>query len=143
NFSEKIAISGGDARNASNTASESRVGDASAAVANPLTAEPPSVSKMTEIERGVFRSIVEGRKDETEKLVQEFTTTLHDGNLELGMRFFLEVMTPAIRHLGNLFAARVKFIPHLIAAADAMKAGVAVLEPFLLKARQASGQSRG
>jgi 5-methyltetrahydrofolate--homocysteine methyltransferase len=55
------------------------------------------------------------------------------------MSLFIDVMTPAIRHLGDLFAARVKFIPHLIAAAEAMKAGVAVLEPLLLAARKLSG----
>lgn len=58
------------------------------------------------------------------------------------MRLFIDVMTPAIRHLGDLFAARVKFIPHLIAAADAMKTGVAILEPLLIAARAKSGRLR-
>jgi len=43
------------------------------------------------------------------------------------------VLTPAIRHLGDLFGAGKKFIPHLIASADAMKAGVAVLMPLMQK----------
>jgi 5-methyltetrahydrofolate--homocysteine methyltransferase len=138
NFSEKIAVGAG--HGASATAGGTA---APKAEVNPAAAEPESVAKMTDLERATFRSIVDGRKDETERLAREFVISLHDGNLDLGMKFFLEVMTPAIRHLGNLFAARVKFIPHLIAAADAMKAGVAVLEPYLLKARKASGQTRG
>lgn len=38
-------------------------------------------------------------------------------------------MTPGIRYLGDLFAKRKRFIPHLVAAAEAMKAGVQLLEP--------------
>jgi len=50
-------------------------------------------------------------------------------------------MTPAIRHLGDLFAQRKKFIPHLVSAADTMKRGVAVLDPLLKKggAKQSKG----
>jgi 5-methyltetrahydrofolate--homocysteine methyltransferase len=98
-------------------------------------AEPAWVEKLPEIDRGVFRAIVEGQKDTVTKLANEFCAV----RPEKAMDLFVEVMTPAIRHLGDLFAARVKFIPHLIAAADAMKAGVAVLEPLLIKARAAGG----
>lgn len=105
--------------------------------------EPAFVEQFSELEKGVFRAIVDGQKETAEKLVTEYTQSLTDANLSQAMDFFLRVMTPAIRFLGDLFAARVKFIPHLIAAADAMKAGVAVLEPYLIRARQASGQTRG
>ena len=50
---------------------------------------------------------------------------------EEALPLFTEVMTPAIRHLGDLFAQRKKFIPHLVAAADTMKRGVAILDPIL------------
>ncbi|MBC7384588.1 MAG: cobalamin B12-binding domain-containing protein, partial [Cryobacterium sp.] len=133
NYSEKINIGGGH----SALPSVKTPGEAS-----PLD-EPEFVKKMSDFERKVFHSIVDGQKGESERLLQEFVVTLSDENLHDGMRLFLEVMTPAIRHLGNLFAARVKFIPHLIAAADSMKAAVAVLEPYLLRARAASGQTRG
>lgn len=106
-------------------------------------AEPAFVATFTELEKGVFRAVVEGQKETAERLVTEFTKQLTDANLQEGMDFFLRVMTPAIRHLGDLFGRRVKFIPHLIAAADAMKTGVGVLEPYLIRARQASGQTRG
>ncbi|MBU6375552.1 MAG: homocysteine S-methyltransferase family protein [Bdellovibrionales bacterium] len=105
--------------------------------------EPDWVASASELERGVFRSIVEGQKETTERLIRDYITTLEGLPPSAPMEFFLKVMTPAIRHLGDLFGARVKFIPHLMAAAEAMKCGVAILEPYLLKARQASGESRG
>jgi len=102
--------------------------------------EPSWVAELPEIERGVFRGIVEGQKDTVAKLAEEFARV----KPEKAMNLFVDVMTPAIRHLGDLFAARVKFIPHLIAAADSMKAGVAVLEPLLVKARaEGGGGSKG
>ena len=55
----------------------------------------------------------------------------------------MNVMTPAIRHLGDLFAARIKFIPHFISAADSMKTGVGILEPLLIAARKAEGGEKG
>lgn len=97
--------------------------------------EPAFLEKLPDLEREIFRAIVEGQKERTHKLATEFAAAKPDE----AMKLFLEVMTPAIRHLGDLFAARVKFIPHLIAAADSMKAGVAVLEPLLVKARAAGG----
>ena len=105
--------------------------------------EPDWVASATETERGVFRSIVDGQKETTERLLRDYVLTLDALPPATPMQFFLKVMTPAIRHLGDLFGARIKFIPHLMAAAEAMKCGVAILEPYLLKARQASGESRG
>ena len=46
---------------------------------------------------------------------------------------FLDILTPAIRHLGDLFAERKKFIPHLVASAETMKKGVDVLTPLMDK----------
>lgn len=106
-------------------------------VSNPLAAEPDWVLKLPDLDREIFRSIVEGQKGAIEKLVTQFATEQPDRAMDL----FLNVMTPAIRRLGDLFGARIKFIPHLIAAADAMKVGVGILEPLLLKARTASGAS--
>ncbi len=105
--------------------------------------EPEFVAKMNPLEQQVFRSIVDGQKETTEKLATQYVRELGDGDPALAMEFFLKVMTPAIRYLGDLFAARVKFIPHLIAAADSMKAGVQVLEPVLVRARSQSGEKRG
>ncbi|MEN9722088.1 MAG: hypothetical protein RJB38_74 [Pseudomonadota bacterium] len=105
--------------------------------------EPEWVATATPTEQGVFRSIVDGQKETTERLLRDYVATLDALPPATPMVFFLKVMTPAIRHLGDLFGARVKFIPHLMAAAEAMKSGVAILEPYLLKAREASGETRG
>lgn len=93
--------------------------------------EPEWLKARTPLEQSVFRGIVDGDKGKVEALATELTIA----QPEASMTLFMEIMTPAIRHLGDLFAARVKFIPHLIAAADAMKAGVKVLEPFLMAER--------
>ncbi|VAX15265.1 5-methyltetrahydrofolate--homocysteine methyltransferase [hydrothermal vent metagenome] len=82
-------------------------------------------------------AIVEGDKDSIAALTQQ---SLDEGND--AMSVFVDTMTPAIRHLGVLFAQRKKFIPHLVAAADTMKRGVAVLDP-ILKAGGSTAQSKG
>lgn len=71
-------------------------------------------------------AIIEGGKDSIESLTNQALEEGHEA-----MSLFTDVMTPSIRHLGNLFAQRKKFIPHLVAAADTMKRGVAVLDPIL------------
>ena len=101
--------------------------------------EPAFVAKLPEIEQKIFRAIVEGQKGEIEKLAKEFA----EKTPQRAMDLFMNVMTPAIRYLGDLFAARVKFIPHLISAADSMKTGVGVLEPLLVAARAADGGEKG
>ncbi len=82
-------------------------------------------------EERIYEGIVEGDRDTIEALVHE---ALAEGSDPFHL--FVDVMTPAIRHLGDLFGARKKFIPHLVAAADTMKRGVAILTPLL----EASGQ---
>ena len=82
-------------------------------------------------EERIYEAVVEGDRDSIEKLVNQ---ALAEGSDPF--KLFVEVMTPAIRHLGDLFGARKKFIPHLVAAADTMKRGVAILTPLL----EASGQ---
>jgi 5-methyltetrahydrofolate--homocysteine methyltransferase len=74
----------------------------------------------------IWDAVVEGDKDGVPSLVKR---ALAEGTDPFDI--FLNVLTPAIRHLGDLFGAGKKFIPHLIASADAMKAGVAVLMPLL------------
>lgn len=106
---------------------------------NDKSAPPSWVLELPTAHQNIFFGIIDGKKDLVQAEVQEFVTHSSDQSMEL----FINVMTPAIRHLGDLFALRIKFIPHLIAAADAMKAGVGILEPFLLEARKASGESRG
>lgn len=90
--------------------------------------EPEWIKKFSAGEAELFRAIVEGNKDTVERNLVEFTKL----SPERSMDIFVNVMTPAIRHLGDLFGKRVKFIPHLIAAAEAMKKGASILEPHLL-----------
>ena len=82
-------------------------------------------------EERIYEAVVEGDRDSIEGLVH---AALKEGSDPFHL--FVDVMTPGIRHLGDLFGARKKFIPHLVAAADTMKRGVAILTPLL----EASGQ---
>ena len=76
----------------------------------------------------IRKAIEEGERESISALVQK---ALDEG--ESPFTIFLDHMTPAIRHLGDLFGQRIKFIPHLIAGADTMKKGVEVLQPYLEK----------
>lgn len=78
----------------------------------------------------IFNAVVEGEKDGVAQLVQD---ALNEGIPPMDV--FINSLTPAIRKVGDLFAERKKFIPHLVASADTMKKGVAVLDPLLRSAR--------
>ncbi len=78
----------------------------------------------------IFNAVVEGEKDGIGQLVRD---ALNEGVPP--MDIFINNLTPAIRKVGDLFAERKKFIPHLVASADTMKKGVAVLDPLLRSAR--------
>jgi 5-methyltetrahydrofolate--homocysteine methyltransferase len=82
-------------------------------------------------------AVIEGDKDSIEGLTQKALDEGHDA-----MDIFVGNMTPAIRKLGDLFAQRKKFIPHLVASADTMKRGVAVLDP-ILKAGKGNAPEKG
>ncbi len=73
--------------------------------------------------------VVEGNRDNVVAAVQK---CLDEGMNPLSI--FIDIMTPAIRHLGDLFGQRKKFIPHLVASADTMKRGVDLLKPLIDKA---------
>ena len=79
----------------------------------------------------IFNAVVEGEKDSIVALVK---AGLEDGMKPMDM--FFEHLTPAIRKVGDLFAERKKFIPHLVASADTMKKGMEILEPLLAAERQ-------
>ncbi len=85
----------------------------------------------------VNHCILEGDKESIVALTQQALDEGIDA-----MELFVDVMTPAIRHLGELFAQRKKFIPHLVSAADTMKRGVAVLDP-ILKAGRGGKEDKG
>ncbi|MBS1962195.1 MAG: homocysteine S-methyltransferase family protein [Bdellovibrionales bacterium] len=97
--------------------------------------DPTKKMKLDDLEREIFFDILEGKKDKIVEDANKFIGTRSADSFAL----FLNVMTPAIRHLGDLFGKRKRFIPHLVAAAEAMKAGVGVLQPYLAKANESSG----
>lgn len=88
--------------------------------------EQVSVKPELTTEEKIFNAIVEGDREGIGALVREAL----DQGLE-HTHIFLNIMTPAIRHLGNLFAQRKKFIPHLVASAETMKRGIDVLLPYM------------
>lgn len=90
------------------------------------TRATPTRKPAKSIRDQIFEAVVEGDRDGIEALVRQ---GLAEGLAPL--EIFTEIMTPAIRHLGDLFAQRKKFIPHLVASADTMKRGMAVLTPLL------------
>jgi 5-methyltetrahydrofolate--homocysteine methyltransferase len=99
--------------------------------------DPTKTMKLDDLQREIFIDVVEGKKDKILEDATKFIATRSDESFDL----FLNVMTPAIRHLGDLFGKRKRFIPHLVAAAEAMKTGVGVLQPYLLSSNK-SGKAQ-
>jgi len=86
----------------------------------------PAEKKTLTTREAIHSAVLEGEKDSIRDLVNR--------GLEEkipAMEMFMEIMTPAIRKLGDLFAEKKKFIPHLVASADTMKRGMAILTPIL------------
>ena len=84
--------------------------------------------KVKGIRELIFDAVLEGEKDSIEALVSKAVEKEEDP-----FELFVDVMTPAIHHLGDLFAKRKKFIPHLVTSADTMKRGVDILKPLMEK----------
>ncbi|MCB0385921.1 MAG: dihydropteroate synthase, partial [Bdellovibrionales bacterium] len=94
--------------------------------------DPTSKMNLTPLEVEIFWDIVNGKKDKIKEDIGLFL----EGNSDKAFDVFLRVMTPGIRHLGDLFAKRKRFIPHLVAAAESMKEGVALLEPHFVRGKR-------
>ncbi len=93
--------------------------------------------KALSLSEKIFQAIMEGNREDIAALVEE---ALHSG--EDAKRLVDEVMVPAIVQVGDLFDKKVYFLPQLIAGAEAMKAGLACLEPRLGKDKS-SGAHKG
>ncbi|MEA3471579.1 MAG: cobalamin-dependent protein, partial [Thermodesulfobacteriota bacterium] len=74
----------------------------------------------------LFRAVLGGNREGIEPIIGE---ALKSGNP--ASMLIDDVMIPAITEVGNLFDRREYFLPQLIASAEAMKRGIACLEPFL------------
>ncbi len=79
----------------------------------------------------IYKAVFDGDKERIAGLVEQ---GLQEGLDPLWV--LTEVMTPALKALGDLFGLGKKFLPHLILAADAMRRGVEVLEPVLQKGQK-------
>ncbi len=78
-------------------------------------------------------AVVDGDRDAAAALAAQ---ALEEGHVALNL--LLGTLTPGIQRLGDLFAARKRFIPHLVAGAEAMLAAVEVLQPQLQAGEHAS-----
>ena len=85
----------------------------------------------------VFQFVLEGNRDDVEDALSRV--------LETGMsaqRLVQEVMISAITKVGELYDRKEYFLPQLIASAEAMKKGLAYLDPYLRVAEEA-GDKKG
>jgi 5-methyltetrahydrofolate--homocysteine methyltransferase len=80
----------------------------------------------------VFQAILDGDRDGVEAVLSR---ALEEGGD--ARKIVDEIMIPAITEVGELFDRREFFLPQLIASAEAMKKGIAYLEPWLPDAGQA------
>ncbi len=90
--------------------------------------QPPPTDKSTPEDR-VFQAIMEGNKDGIEAVITQA--------MEAGKEARMIVdgsMIAAITEVGVLFDRKEYFLPQLIASAEAMKRGIAFLEPHLADA---------
>ncbi len=84
---------------------------------------------MEQMITAIYQNILDGRNQETQASVQAALDT------GLDPRIILENgMIAAMSEVGRLFEAGEYFVPELLISARAMKAGVAVLKPFLVQA---------
>ena len=90
----------------------------------------PAHKKQKPLKERIFDAVLEGEKDSIQSLIKAGL----DEEIK-PMEMFADSLTPAIRKMGELFAERKKFIPHLVAAADTMKKGMEILTPLLLESQ--------
>ncbi|MBL7714968.1 MAG: homocysteine S-methyltransferase family protein [Bdellovibrionales bacterium] len=108
--------------------------------ANDAETDPTAEMKLDALSREIYFDVLDGKKD---KIITDLNLFIQTRSKE-SFGLFLNVMTPAIRYLGDLFGKRKRFIPHLVAAAEAMKAGVEVLQPYLkVESKDGTPQKRG
>ncbi len=84
--------------------------------------------KVLTTREAIYGAVLDGEKDSIQDLIHKALEEKIPP-----MEMFTEIMTPAIKQLGDLFAEKKKFIPHLVASADTMKRGMNILNPILKK----------
>ncbi len=81
----------------------------------------------------LFLSVIKGKKDRSVALVNEILSKEGKDPKEI----LDSTLIPAITHVGELYEAKIYYLPQLIAAAEAMSSAVEVIEPLL-----ASGEEK-
>ena len=85
----------------------------------------------------VFQAILEGNRDGMESVLSRALDAGGEAR-----KIVDESMIPAITKVGELFDRREYFLPQLIASAEAMKGGIAYLEPWLADAGPSKRRKR-
>jgi 5-methyltetrahydrofolate--homocysteine methyltransferase len=80
----------------------------------------------------VARAILDGDRDDIALIIERALSEGSDASMLVS-----EVMIPAIRQVGDLYEKGTYFLPQLIASAETMQKGFAVLEPMLDQAAAA------
>ncbi len=100
------------------------------------TAEPANTAKESRpVCEALRNAVLKGNKRGIASLTQQALDAGEDASVLLN-----EVLLPAINEVGDLFDKGKYFLPQLIASAEAMKLGIEVLEPLLL--RESSGEDK-
>jgi 5-methyltetrahydrofolate--homocysteine methyltransferase len=82
--------------------------------------------------RQVARAILDGDRDDIAKIIEKALSAGTDAGSLVN-----DIMIPAIRQVGDLYEKGTYFLPQLIASAETMQKGFAVLEPMLDQASSA------
>jgi len=85
-----------------------------------------SLQKSTAVVGEIYRSIIEGNREEIESILEQ---AVNEG--ESAENLVNDRMIPSIKKVGELFDSKEYFLPQLIASAEAMKRGLAYLDPYL------------
>ncbi|MFH1078834.1 MAG: homocysteine S-methyltransferase family protein [Pseudomonadota bacterium] len=103
--------------------------DAAAYIRHFTQSSQPEQAAMAETlppDQKVRQAILDGNREDIVALIEAALTA----GLDAG-RLVDAVMIPAIVHVGDLFDKKIRFLPQLIASAEAMRLGVSHLEPRL------------
>lgn len=83
----------------------------------------------------IYHAIIEGNREEIESALERAVK-----EEESAEKLVNDCMIPAITKVGELFDCKEYFLPQLIASAEAMKRGLAYLDPYLRKAQSKQRQ---
>lgn len=93
---------------------------------------------LSENEIKLYNHVLKGKRDETVELTKELL-----GGSSNPDQILNQILIPAIDKVGENFDKGTYFLPQLIAGAEAMKAGIDVLEPYLMSGSEKEQQSLG